>query len=423
MTFTNPALNHLKRIEPPALLTRRISLDRDITRNLRVNSHIHLPPNFSAFDSISQAVNIAARQSISVLGVSNYYDYSIYAEFAEKAEANGIFPLFGIEVIALLNDLQKDGIKLNDPGNPGKMYLCGKGITKFNPLSPVALSLLEVIRANDSLRMEKIIRKLAELFTAAGLNTGLTADIVTEQIVERYGCPKETVFLQERHAGLAFQEALFSIFKASDRTEYLNRLFGTSCKTDVENPSSVQNDIRSFLMKAGKPGYIEETFVGFEHAYNLALAFGGIPCYPVLADGAAPICKFEEEPEQLAQRLNQRGIYAAEFIPLRNTSEILSRYVLALRRKGIIVTAGTEHNTLDMLPLEPACMQNETIPEEIKEIFREGACVAAAHQYLAAWNEEGYVDGEGKLNSSFHHNEERIRWFRALGAELILMSN
>ena len=44
----------------------------------KVNSHIHLPPNFSAFDSVQQAVSLANQQGVRVLGASNYYDFSVY---------------------------------------------------------------------------------------------------------------------------------------------------------------------------------------------------------------------------------------------------------------------------------------------------------------------------------------------------------
>ena len=33
----------------------------------RVNAHIHLPPNFSAFESVEEAVNLAAEQGVGVL--------------------------------------------------------------------------------------------------------------------------------------------------------------------------------------------------------------------------------------------------------------------------------------------------------------------------------------------------------------------
>src|SRR5262245_5073633 len=97
----------------------------------RVNAHIHLPPNFSAFESVSQAVELAAKQEIGVLGVSNYYDYDVYGEFVELAGRRGMFPLFGLEIISMQDSLRDAGIKVNDPGNPGKTYLCGKGITRF----------------------------------------------------------------------------------------------------------------------------------------------------------------------------------------------------------------------------------------------------------------------------------------------------
>ena len=50
-----------------------------------VNSHIHLPPNFSAFNSVQQAIDLASQQSVGVLGVSNYYDYDVYGQFVELA--------------------------------------------------------------------------------------------------------------------------------------------------------------------------------------------------------------------------------------------------------------------------------------------------------------------------------------------------
>ena len=54
----------------------------------------------------------------------------------------------------------------------------------------------------------------------------------------------------------------------------------------------------------------------------------------------------------------------------------------AMRAAGLVVTAGTEHNTLDLLPIEPACLKAAPVPDEVKEIFWEGACVVAAHQFL-----------------------------------------
>ncbi|MHC4555059.1 MAG: hypothetical protein ACYSUS_07170, partial [Planctomycetota bacterium] len=102
-----------------------------LPETLTYNSHIHLPPNFSAFKRVEQAVQIASDEGVQVLGCGNYYDYSVYQQFTETAQSKGIFPLFGTEIIALETDLQEQGIRINDPGNPGKYYICGKGISRF----------------------------------------------------------------------------------------------------------------------------------------------------------------------------------------------------------------------------------------------------------------------------------------------------
>ncbi|MDE0977745.1 MAG: hypothetical protein OR999_10740, partial [Arenicellales bacterium] len=69
-----------------------------LPESLAYNSHIHLPPNFSAFETVEQAVELAADQGVEVLGCGNYYDYSVYQKFTETAQVQGVFPLFGTEI-------------------------------------------------------------------------------------------------------------------------------------------------------------------------------------------------------------------------------------------------------------------------------------------------------------------------------------
>lgn len=385
---------------------------------LPLNAHIHLPPNFSAFDTTAQAVELAAAQGLWVLGASNYYDYAVYDELDQRTGEAGIYPLFGLEIIAMLDDLREAGVKINDPGNPGKLYLCGKGITAFAPMSGEARRLLQVIRDNDSRRMAEMAKRLAAVFAAAGVDLELTEAAIKERIVRRHGSAPETVYLQERHLAQAFQEALFERVPVDHRAEVLRRLLGADAK-QPDDPVAVQNDLRSHLMKAGKPAFVEETFVGFDHAYGLVLALGGIPCYPTLADGANPLCAFETPVEKLIEELRERGIHAAELIPLRNRPEVLDEYVLKMRGAGMVVTAGTEHNTLDLMPLEPACLGGVPVPEPLRAIFWEGACVVAAHQERARRGADGFVDGSGRLNPEFRSDEERIAVFAREGAEII----
>ena len=132
-----------------------------------------------------------------------------------------------------------------------------------------------------------------------------------------------------------------------------------------------------------------------------------------------PITPYEESPDRLIAGLTRRGVVCAEFIPVRNTPDVLARYVRALRAAGLFVTAGTEHNTLDLLPLAPTCLGGVPIPEDIQDIFWEGACVVAAHQYLTQNGQPGFVDGEGQPNPAYSSAETRIAAFAGLGAAVI----
>jgi hypothetical protein len=410
----------MRSLGDPAELWRR-----DVLPSARpvVNAHVHVPPNFSAFDSVSQALDLAAAQGVRVVGVSNYYDYRVYDSFAALAQSAGVFPLFGLEVICLLDDLVRAGIKINDPGNPGKMYLCGKGISRLSPMSGAALSLLDTIRRSDSIRMTAVIEKLGGLFAAGGLETGLTEESIKAGLVRRYGVTLDAVILQERHVAQAFQEAVFACLPPERRADALRSVLGVDLGAQSDDAVRVQNAIRGQLMKAGKPGYVNETFVSFEHAYALVLALGGVPCYPVLADGATPICPFEEPIDRLMQALADRRIYCAELIPNRNRPEVLAAYARALRSAGIAVLAGTEHNTPEMLPLEPRCAGDAPIPGSVAGIFWEGACVVAAHQYLTANGLAGYVDETGAPSSTHGTGEARLVAFAKLGATVIEQYN
>jgi len=383
------------------------------------NAHIHLPPNFSAFDSVDQALELAASQQIGVLGISNYYDYSVYGEFVDRARSLGVFPLFGLEIIAMQDDLRDAGTRVNDPGNPGKTYLCGKGITRFENMSPEARRLIDVIREDDSRRMAAMVDRMRGLLQSRGLDTDIDEQAVIDMVVQRHGSPRESVFLQERHISQKFQEALFRLVPAEERLPRLNELLGATTKlADPADHVGLQNELRSHLMKAGKQAFVEESFLSFAEARHLVLELGGIPSYPVLADGASPVCEFEADTTRLIEELKGREVYAAEWIPVRNKQAVVVDQVTKMRAAGIIVTAGTEHNTLDRIPLQPKCKDGD-LPPNIRDIFWEGACVVAAHQFLSVSGDCGFVDADGSPNPAYSSADDRIQSMAKIGAAVI----
>ncbi len=384
-----------------------------------LNTHVHLPPNFSAFDTVEDAVETAAAEGIGVLGASNFHDHRIYGRFAEAAAAAGIVPLFGLEFISVIDSLRDTAVKVNDPGNPGRIYLCGKGVDPFAAPTATAARLMAQARAADTDRMRAMVPRLRACFAEAGLETALTAENIVEEVAERAGVPREWVVLQERHVAMAFQEALFLTTAPERRHALLARVFGRPVGASVDDPIAIQGEIRSRLMKAGRPAFVPESPVSFDDAYRLILEMEGIPCYPTLADGAAPVCPWEEPPDALAQRVLGRNIHAAELIPNRNQPSVVDAYVAAFRDAGLIVMAGTEHNTRARIPLEPRCVDGSLPSPAARAAFWEATCVVAAHQHLRAAGRPGYVDGQGRLDPRFPDGETRIRWFAELGAELI----
>ena len=360
-----------------------------------VNTHVHVPPNFSAFTSPEDVVSTARAEGVRAIGISNFYDQQVYGRFAELCRAAGIVPLFGLEFITLVPDLEAAGIRVNDPANPGRMYVCGKGIDPFREKSPEAAKTAAEIREGNDSRAEQMIQRLDGHLQAAGLGTPLTAGAIASDVAVRGGVPVEWVSLQERHIARAVEEAVSALPEA-DRAGVLERAYGSPAKASLDDAVGMQGEIRSKLLKAGTAGFATEVPLSFEAAYAYVLAMGGIPCYPTLADGVDPVCPFEEPPAALAGRLVERGIHLAELIPIRNRSATVDEYVSAFVAAGIEVVAGTEHNTADRIPFDPACTDGP-MSDAARAAFWRGTCIVAAHQARVAAGLVGYVDADGRL--------------------------
>ncbi len=380
-----------------------------------VNTHVHFPPNFSAFTTVDDAIEQAVAQGVRAIGISNFYDQQVYARFAERAAAAGIVALFGLEFITLDPALADAGVLVNDPANPGRVYFCGKGISPFRARSSRAAATAAAIRADNDRRAAAMVSQLAAHFAANGLDTGLTADSVAADVAARTDVPVEWVSLQERHIARAFQEALAHL-PADRRAAVLAGAYGSPSGVDIDNPVALQGELRSRLLKVGTAGFVPEVPLSFADAYAYVLDSGGIPTFPILADGAKQLSPFEYPPAQLAQELLARKVYAAELIPIRNATAIVEEYVAALTGAGIIVIGGTEHNTADRIPYDPACVDGP-LPDAARAAFWEATCVVAAHQHLVAAGRPGYVDAAGNLTGD--DPAARKAELVALGADLI----
>lgn len=357
-----------------------------------VNTHVHTPYSFSSFDSVRQAVELAAREDVRVLGVSDFNTVAAYEEFGDACAELGVYPLYNIEFISLLENDRDAGRRWNDPANPGVMYVCGKALAHPSTLSDDARARLKCLWKGTQDHIWQVINKLNDYLGER------TVPITLDYGTIRSTYAKGTV--RERHVARALTDALRGRYPSDDEFRGLVRSLWDdfSAVVDVTDDIGLQNQMRARLLKAGKPAFVEEegsAFFSLDDVRGIILDGGGIPCYPVLADESRELGEYESDPEALANKLRELRFYAVEFIPTRNGFDHLKRYAKVLRGHGMCVTFGTEHNTPGMSTMVPQARGGEAFDDELSELAYEGACILAAHQKQRAEGDSGYVNRRG----------------------------
>jgi len=360
----------------------------------KVNGHVHTPYSFSAFSDFLQLFGMAVEEKISVLGINDFYVTDGYSEFYKNAIRYGIFPLFNIEFICLLKDEQSQGIRVNDPNNPGRCYFSGKGLN--NPLFlPKELDKkLSSAVAESQVQVHRMVDKANEWFKS--IEAGIKLDF--PNIRKKYA--KELV--RERHIAKAIRIAVFEkVADATRRKELFKLIYGDKdSMVDMNDIPGLENEIRGYLLKTGGKAFVEEddkAFMSIDDVIKIIVAAGGIPCYPVLLDDKnGEYTEFESDKEKLYNELSKRNIACIELIPGRNDFNHLKDFVKFFNDKGFVIIFGTEHNAPEMIPLTCDTRGKKALNEEMQTISFEGACVIAAHQYLRAKCMGGYVDDTGK---------------------------
>jgi hypothetical protein len=223
---------------------------------------------------------------------------------------------------------------------------------------------------------------------------------------------------RERHIAQAIRIAVFEKETSeSGRLDLLTKLFsGKKPKTALNNIAALENEIRGNLLKSGGAAFVPEdpkAFLSLEEVMEIIIDAGGIPCYPVLLDfGDGNFTDYEADKEKLMKTLKSKGVFSIELIPGRNKFEILKDFVTYFEKNDFVITFGTEHNTPQLDPLKISCGGAVDLDEDLKRINYEGTAVVAAHQYLIAKGEEGY------LNKGIAKTEEK-EYFVELGKAVI----
>lgn len=360
---------------------------------LLVNGHFHTPFSFSAFTEIEQPFKMAEAEGVQVLGINDFYTTDGYPEFTVLAKKYKIFPLYNIEFMALQRDLQEQGVRVNDPANPGRTYMSGKGLSFPFKIGKPELALLEQVQHESNVQTAEMVEKLNAFL--AELNAGFSFGF--NSLKAKYA----KNMLRERHIAKALRIAIDEKFTSDEdrRAFYLKVFSGKEVKSKLTDVSGLENEIRGNLLKAGGRAFVPEdpkAFLSLEQVKDVIISAGGIPCYPVLLDDAkGNFTDYEGNFVQLYETLRSKGVYSLELIPGRNTFAVLKEFVTFFRSKNFLITFGTEHNTPQLDPVKVSCSGGVELDENLEQIGFEGACIIAAHQYLIAKGEQGYLNAAG----------------------------
>jgi hypothetical protein len=402
--------NFLSGFPEPAEMKKSLQ-DLQLADYREANGHIHTPYSFSAFSDLDSLFLMAKNENVSLLGINDFYVTDGYSAFYDGCLDNGIFPLFNIEFIGLMKDEQKNGVRINDPNNPGRIYFSGKGLDYPFHLGWWKNRELNKVKKETQNQLQAMVAKLNSLISIANPSLKLSF----EEIKNRYAHD----LVRERHIAKAIRILASENYTSEvEQLAFIESLCGgKKSKAGLSDPSALENEIRSNLLKAGGTAFVEEderSFFDLKKIIRIILNAGGIPCYPVLLDDpSGKFTEFENDPEKLFSTLTSFGIRCIELIPGRNDFSILKNFVEFFDRNGFIITFGTEHNSPEMIPLTVTTRGRKPLDDTLKKIAWRGASVIAAHQYLHAKNKPGYID----INGSARFKEKND--FESLGQLVI----
>lgn len=379
---------------------------------IKVNAHLHTPYSFSAFDDVNDALDRAVAENVKVVGINDFYTTAGYDEWYVGCKERHLYPLFNIELICLNEDDQKNGLRVNDPGNPGRTYVSGKGLKYPFSLSEPYATQLANVRKKSNQQVKAMCNKLNEFLDANSIGFSLDFDWITKELTKGA--------IRERHLATALRMKVYEVAENDESKikEIMQQLFGgIALKASPTNIADVENEIRSNLLKAGGAAFVQEerdTFLSVTTVSKIILNAGGIPTYPFLADDKnGNYTDFENDLQQVAKELKKRGFHSVEFITTRNDVQLLEEYAEFLYNAGFVVTFGSEHNSPTMEPLELFARNGAPLTDKLMKINYEGACVIAAHQYLISEGKQGFVDKDGNADLS------KMKSFIELGDALI----
>jgi len=199
---------------------------------LKVNNHIHSPYSFCSFENIEQIFQLAGDEDIKVLGINDFNTTGGYEDFSQNGKKYKIYPLFNIEFIGLLSDLQEKNIRVNDPDNPGRTYFCGKGLNFPVRLKKEEKQLLKKLAEKTQEQVKEIIKKVDNILVSIDDCVSLDYDKVKKEHARD--------LVRERHIARAIRKEVYKHYKTTEKKQlFFNKLFsGNNLSSNIEDEAA-----------------------------------------------------------------------------------------------------------------------------------------------------------------------------------------
>lgn len=372
-----------------------------------VNLHVHTNESFSVFKSPSEAVWYACKEGVEYFGINDHYTIDGHPEFRAACQITDLKATFSIEAIAMEPQSLKEGKRYNDPDNPGRIYLIGKGVIRDLKKGGKGYTILHTMKSAIQKRNRKIVEKMNELLKEKGIFIKLGFNEVLNLT------PRGNA--TERHVVQAFCERIDNFVRNFDhKREIYKKLLNNDIEEGILlNPSELQNFVRARLVKSGKPCYVEEdesAFTSIENLVDIHIEYGAVPTYPFMGN---PVTEEEVNLEELIKKVIKLRMYAFDIIDQRTGEKRVREIIDIASLYGFPVFIGTEHNTKRMLPLVGDNAKNP----EFNEYFKKSAQFVLGHQILSELCDFGYVTPDGKPR--FGDLKEGFRFFSEAGKRIL----
>jgi hypothetical protein len=372
-------------------------------KNRWINLHVHTNESFSYFRSPAEAVWHAYNQGVGYFGINDHYTIDGHGEFKSACEILQLKATFSVEAVAMDADRHKRNRRFNDPDNPGRIYIIGKGVTCDMEEGSREHKIFQTMRDSIRERNSKITEKMNIFCGEKGCPINFHYSDVSSLT------PRGNT--TERHVAQAFCEKINSLYKETNlKLDIYKKLLNTEIDHDtLEDASKLQTIIRAKLVKNGMPCYVEESSSAFTTIKNLVdihRKYGAIPSYGLMG---GPITEEEEDLEELVDTVSGFGMYAFDMFEFRTGLNRAKDIIEIAAYHGMPVFIGTEHNTKKLLPLTGEIGEDPGLYGYLKK----SADFLLGHQLLSELCDFGYLNKGGEPR--FGNRAEGFGFFSGIG--------